>query len=1108
MSDTALEEYKRAREAQLTRNEVRRIQTRVKEARSENSGADVRWPFELTQNALDAGMRTGRSDVSIDITFDGTRLTYAHDGQPFTIQDLAALLSGGSNKEFESEQTTGRFGTGFLVTHVLSAQIDIDGILLSEGRQEQFALHLDRSGDEDQIFANTIESYEAIRGAHRVDSPETSTAKFSYVTDNPAAARAGIRAYSVTALYLYGTCESLGQIQISDDHGNRTVWRPTRRCVVDRSVATVADRTVWVEANAGPPREYRVLRFVSKTTPAAILIFVLKKVGDEWTFDVPPTELPRMFFKFPIRGGDFLPIDFVIDGHFDVSQERDRVLMRESDRLQIAAALAMLPDAVQWAKQLGCSGTHRMARVAMPLRSFNLELSESDRKWWGSTLTAVATALAAMPIVRTAGGDLPAIAVAEDQSTHADFVLPRVDLESQDELPLERVWRLATWTDDADPPVAELAEEWSNIAGAWATLAVTPSMVTLSELADKARRRGPKLADLAVKVSPREWLSEYFDLVGQVADKHNWSAAMRSLIPNQNEVLRSPSDSLFRDGGIPAPLKDLSRSLGKDTRDALVDLELLQMGQGVQPHAAKLLEMAVPAVLTEDSVLKTCLAELDARLPSGKAIPEQAHELRSGSVRFLQYLWDTRGDAGAELAQQCPVITGDNTASRWDHQKRIMAPASTWNANAQEFSAVYAPARILSEEYVLEGDQKLVDALVRWGMAFPDPLTVDKPRELKEARLAAISVAGSTDGVSVSEQQFSQVALLPTEVIQRCAADPNLAQQLLGLVLKHIAPQDASWRVKKPIIGHRGTDEVELELILALWLADLKTKAWVPVAGEDGIEQVMAHAGNLGPLLKREWLIENDAAIELLTTWFGFNILELRLLSMTENDESRARLEAVVAKVVQAVGADAAEYESLATEILERRKRAEEKERNRRFGLAVQGAIEKCLRERGLDLDLIDDGYDYDIFIEGIPALETGTQHFRLGDYLLEVKATTSGEVRLTPNQARTAADERTRFVLCVVDLRGIGLDRVAGDWNPADVEPLAHFVTGLGNLTAQTCSLVDLAKEETIGIRNDIALRYGISIPLWEAGISLDEWVNLLVARTSNSGTMPGSHT
>src|SRR5205814_1795327 len=78
----------------------------------------------------------------------------------FTSDDLAALLSGGSNKDYESEETTGRFGTGFLVTHFLSPIIRLEGVIESDSQREQFGMALNRSGNEDEIL-NDMEAAEA-----------------------------------------------------------------------------------------------------------------------------------------------------------------------------------------------------------------------------------------------------------------------------------------------------------------------------------------------------------------------------------------------------------------------------------------------------------------------------------------------------------------------------------------------------------------------------------------------------------------------------------------------------------------------------------------------------------------------------------------------------------------------------------------------------------------------------------------------------------------------------------------------------------------------------------------------------------------------------------
>ena len=98
----------------------------------------------------------------------GLEVAFEHDGAPFTSEELAALLSGGSSKEFESEITTGRFGTGFLVTHVLAERTTLRGLLRVPRGCELFELTLDRSGDEDAILRNSRSCNEAIRLARAV----------------------------------------------------------------------------------------------------------------------------------------------------------------------------------------------------------------------------------------------------------------------------------------------------------------------------------------------------------------------------------------------------------------------------------------------------------------------------------------------------------------------------------------------------------------------------------------------------------------------------------------------------------------------------------------------------------------------------------------------------------------------------------------------------------------------------------------------------------------------------------------------------------------------------------------------------------------------------
>src|SRR4051812_29834707 len=144
MSQRALDRYKDAREERLGKNDARRIRAERDKARSPTSGAARRWPFELLQNAHDAGPRDGASSVTVSFSAINQRIIFRHNGRPFAENDLAALLSGGSNKEYESTVTTGRFGTGFLVSHVLSPTIHLQGLMAGEPAYERFDILLDR----------------------------------------------------------------------------------------------------------------------------------------------------------------------------------------------------------------------------------------------------------------------------------------------------------------------------------------------------------------------------------------------------------------------------------------------------------------------------------------------------------------------------------------------------------------------------------------------------------------------------------------------------------------------------------------------------------------------------------------------------------------------------------------------------------------------------------------------------------------------------------------------------------------------------------------------------------------------------------------------------
>ena len=82
MSKAAVNEFNNARIQQTTQNDARQIRTGVEAALSNAPRAGARWPFELVQNAHDAGPRDTDERVRIDFFLRDGALVVSHTGKP------------------------------------------------------------------------------------------------------------------------------------------------------------------------------------------------------------------------------------------------------------------------------------------------------------------------------------------------------------------------------------------------------------------------------------------------------------------------------------------------------------------------------------------------------------------------------------------------------------------------------------------------------------------------------------------------------------------------------------------------------------------------------------------------------------------------------------------------------------------------------------------------------------------------------------------------------------------------------------------------------------------------------------------------------------------
>ena len=1098
MSEAAFSLFEDTFREEQDRYQARRIRGDVRDARGSIPTAGLRWPFELLQNALDVGPRAGNSSVAIRLNREQTKVTFEHDGAPFTPSDLTALLSGGSNKDFESKETTGRFGTGFLVTHVLAERTNLRGLLETPGGFEQFDLLLDRGGEEDDILRNMADCREAIRSAIHVSNLKgVESARFEYHLDDDSPLTLGIDSLRSALPYLYATRRVLGRVELRNGKEDTEVWLPSDVTARAFEGGYVEERSLQIHRKGSDSNDFRILRFMTSEQGLSSALVLTEHIDEKWQVVLPKRNAPRIYREYPLSGSGFIPTNFVLDGKFEPDKDRSKFLLVNEDKGLVEEALAAAVLAVKYAFANKWEDAHLLAQACAPTRGFD-SANVEEREWWHGQLASFATRVAELPIVECSSRTLPAIT---QDDAYAYFIFPSLLTESSgNETTVERLWPLVEAASELLPPRKELAVDWSGIANGWHSLGLSIHRVSVKELPKWVRGDSDTLEDLKVDGDAKRWIAHFLDVTGECWKNRSGVdlTVLHGMLPDQNLRLRSPSD-LNRDNSIPDSLKDICTDIGLNIRGQLLlsAFEELAAEDGL-PHLHYVLESALPNSISEEDVIQKAVESLTNSLPEDERCEDTHTEVQLGSVRLLSYLWDAKQHQARLTARQIPLITHGQRAVRWSRTRMMMAPIRCWHQSAQPFANAYPPDRILANVYAGSSSEDMpncVTALVDWGIAIADPIYADAPSELTPRRLAELS---STDvnGVTVpnNDEEFSQIALLQPEVLNRCREGVEEARALLGLVLCHVAPHDPGWQMKRVVRGRRSGQVTDVPLTAALWLADLRIRPWVPIPDEDGKPMPMLpSAKTLGELLNPAWLERNDAAIRLLSEWFEFDQLELRLLGIEPDGERREHLRNGLAKLVEAGGSDPAFYSSLAEEAEARKRQGRDIEHFRRMGIGVQEAIMSAMEAYKLDLELVDHGFDYKITVPTDDVFDDASQKFSVGPYLLEVKATTTGQARLTPLQAETASERPDDYVLCVVDLRSFGDEDLAGEWSASIVEPLAKIVPDIGSRVEGTYSLVEAARTRSIAVRNESALRYEVPSSVWEAGMSIAEWVSIV---------------
>lgn len=307
-----------------------KIRDKLTELRSKDVViSSYRWIWELIQNAKDCPNSSGKIDIEINFDLARRIVEFKHNGKLFSTKNIVYLIEQVSTKErTRDSKSTGKFGTGFLTTNLLSPIVTISGLLHDEEDTDiaQFEVTIDRSGE------SIDELKESIKNS--CDQLESNTTNISYsITENEMntvftyklnengieAAQNGLENFLITAPYVFAFVSELNKITINNN-GEVSVYTRTQEGVTKSSNVFVS--RICKNASCEP---INILTIKDDTLMLAVEIKQYNHKNHIVSYD---DNLPRLFCDFPLLGTHDFSFPVVINSRsFDPNEPRNGIIL-------------------------------------------------------------------------------------------------------------------------------------------------------------------------------------------------------------------------------------------------------------------------------------------------------------------------------------------------------------------------------------------------------------------------------------------------------------------------------------------------------------------------------------------------------------------------------------------------------------------------------------------------------------------------------------------------------------------------------------------------------------------------------------------------------------
>lgn len=538
-----------------------------------------RWVWELLQNAKDVH-RGGGVKITISESKRNSKdyLVFQHDGMPFTADNIRFLIEQISSKDRDKDsegkrKETGKFGTGFLTTHMLSEKVRVQGVVKEDELDyRKFNFTLDRSGFElgEIIKAvekskSEVEDIDSLPPYSDYDAEAFNTTFIYLLADNLSKQVTKQGLVDLDSNLPYTLCFVNEIKSVTLEPKGITYSLITKDQIDDTDLEIITAEVAHKEQN---PQK---LDFALLSNGLTSISVPVKRKGNLITILPIDSSVPKIFCDFPLIGTENFPFPTIINNpNFNPTDPRDGIFLTDSTRANkltdenkqiLEDAVALYFELMNHAINYGWTNLHLLAKLGYlkePTKSY------TSSEWYENTVQKpIRKRLLKSKIVKNAKGEVQSIL---DEKGGKYIWFPSGGTKEIREV----TWDLANLWFPHQLPYKESIEFWAQ--NNWHECGRLTTL-QFSDLVESKKTLSSLQGQLA-GTDVFEWLNLFYELLAMDEKECITILEAKSIVPDQNGTFVKKSQLSKQAEEIPELFKDLLKMFGDDIRSTLIDEQI------------------------------------------------------------------------------------------------------------------------------------------------------------------------------------------------------------------------------------------------------------------------------------------------------------------------------------------------------------------------------------------------------------------------------------------------------------------------------------------------------------------------------------------------------